>query len=487
MSPQVGPNSGTSVDPDSAAPSDPGAFTAMFENHAAHVFDYCSELLGDEDAAARATETALIAAQGVLEDPERLRAWLFALARECMNQLPESGTWYDGEATDEPPSRAGQGGRGNGHGGHDRRGRNGRPARQDDPAEARTEVLSAADIADYAERVAHAEGAGHAEPEFELAGDLADDLAGREQEIFDLVYRHGIRPDHLPVVLGVSPDRARAIFTAAVAAHAEAASASAAAGAQADQDGAGDIAGLEEKTAKPLAAVPPSVRHRTFQAVFGTDPPHARDDHARPPPPPDAAEDTGQPESFDRARKRLRIAAIAALPAAAAVGAILYFAGSPDAHSTADARRTTSTHNLSGMLTTGTADPGTSPSGHKQLFRSPTHAVLPVVDPAPGTGYPTPGPTHTTSKAHPSPTKIRTLSPSPSSAVPTTSPAPTSPAPTSPAPTSPPSSSASSTTAAATPSATPSASQSTGSSSLTAVLPVPGPSSPAVAVRLVLG
>lgn len=65
---------------------DLAAFAELYQAHAAHLFDYCRALLGDEAAAASATEAALITAQTVLQDQDRMRAWLFALGRrECLS------------------------------------------------------------------------------------------------------------------------------------------------------------------------------------------------------------------------------------------------------------------------------------------------------------------------------------------------------------------------------------------------------------------
>jgi RNA polymerase sigma factor (sigma-70 family) len=61
---------------------DLSAYAAILDEHERHVFDYCSRLVGDEAEAASATETAMVAAQSLLADPDRLRAWLFALARQ---------------------------------------------------------------------------------------------------------------------------------------------------------------------------------------------------------------------------------------------------------------------------------------------------------------------------------------------------------------------------------------------------------------------
>jgi len=90
------------------ASSDLSSFTEMFDAHAAYVFDYCNGLLGDQEEAASATESILIAAQSILQDREKMRTWLFALARrECMPVSPEradGGGAVSGSPAEELPA-----------------------------------------------------------------------------------------------------------------------------------------------------------------------------------------------------------------------------------------------------------------------------------------------------------------------------------------------------------------------------------------------
>ncbi len=71
---------------------DRSAFARMFDDHAAHLHDYCLSLLGDESEAAAAARVTLIAAYklgGRMTEPGRLRAWMFALGRrECLSASP---------------------------------------------------------------------------------------------------------------------------------------------------------------------------------------------------------------------------------------------------------------------------------------------------------------------------------------------------------------------------------------------------------------
>jgi RNA polymerase sigma factor (sigma-70 family) len=67
-----------------ATAGDRGAFAAIYDRYADRLHDFCWGLLRDRDEAADATQDAfLVAAErlGQLRDPERLRPWLYAVAR----------------------------------------------------------------------------------------------------------------------------------------------------------------------------------------------------------------------------------------------------------------------------------------------------------------------------------------------------------------------------------------------------------------------
>ena len=72
--------------------SQPDLFAEMFDEHAAHLFDYCRLLLGDPDDAASVTKVTLVAGASLiwcLRDRSRMRAWLLALSRrECLSENP---------------------------------------------------------------------------------------------------------------------------------------------------------------------------------------------------------------------------------------------------------------------------------------------------------------------------------------------------------------------------------------------------------------
>ncbi|MFI6736132.1 RNA polymerase sigma factor [Nonomuraea sp. NPDC050451] len=69
---------------------DPGALAALYDTYAESVYRYCWSLLLNADSAQVALRDTLIAAEahaGALADPDRLRTWLYALARaECLRR-----------------------------------------------------------------------------------------------------------------------------------------------------------------------------------------------------------------------------------------------------------------------------------------------------------------------------------------------------------------------------------------------------------------
>jgi RNA polymerase sigma factor (sigma-70 family) len=67
-----------------ATAGDRGAFAAIYDRYADRLHDFCWSLLRDRDEAADATQDAFVVAAerlGQLRDPERLRPWLYAVAR----------------------------------------------------------------------------------------------------------------------------------------------------------------------------------------------------------------------------------------------------------------------------------------------------------------------------------------------------------------------------------------------------------------------
>ena len=74
-----------------ARAGDRGAFAAIYDRYADRLHDFCWSVLRDRDEAADATQDAfLVAAErlGQLRDPERLRPWLYAVARSQALRRP---------------------------------------------------------------------------------------------------------------------------------------------------------------------------------------------------------------------------------------------------------------------------------------------------------------------------------------------------------------------------------------------------------------
>jgi hypothetical protein len=70
---------------------DRDTFTEAFARESARVFEYCRGLVGRDDLAARLTETALRSARSMLQEPERLRAWLAVADSQPTNADPGQG------------------------------------------------------------------------------------------------------------------------------------------------------------------------------------------------------------------------------------------------------------------------------------------------------------------------------------------------------------------------------------------------------------
>jgi DNA-directed RNA polymerase specialized sigma24 family protein len=120
------------------------AFATAFSAHAAHVFDYCRAIAGSDAVAASATVAALLSAWELPAAPHLLRARLVAAARREVHALAVSGA-------------------------------------------SQTSGLAAAGLQPYRAVVA-----------------VLSDLPAGPREVLALVYRHGVWPEQLPAVLGVS-------------------------------------------------------------------------------------------------------------------------------------------------------------------------------------------------------------------------------------------------------------------------------------------
>lgn len=90
---------------------DPQELAYLYDNYAAYIFDYCEEVLRDTDDAADAVRDTLVAAYasvGALADQDRLRSWLYAIARRqwpAYLQRPETAVTL---AADDDQLAAGQ-------------------------------------------------------------------------------------------------------------------------------------------------------------------------------------------------------------------------------------------------------------------------------------------------------------------------------------------------------------------------------------------
>src|SRR4051812_21762167 len=67
------------------------AFAEMYDAYATRLHDFCFSMLRSRDEAADAMQDTFVCALeriGQLRDPERLRAWLYAIARhECLRRI----------------------------------------------------------------------------------------------------------------------------------------------------------------------------------------------------------------------------------------------------------------------------------------------------------------------------------------------------------------------------------------------------------------
>ncbi|MFC5751085.1 RNA polymerase sigma factor [Actinomadura rugatobispora] len=140
------------------------ALTEVYDTYAPFLFDYCHGLLRDRVEAAGALRNTLIMARehvGRLSQPERLRGWLYALARkECMRRR-------------ESPNR-----------------HTGQEAPEADDGDLTEEQLSRRE-----ERRA-------------LAHSALAALSGRQREAIDLAARHELDATDLAGLFGIPPDEA---------------------------------------------------------------------------------------------------------------------------------------------------------------------------------------------------------------------------------------------------------------------------------------
>jgi RNA polymerase sigma factor (sigma-70 family) len=368
-------------DPDPAAPGDDALLVALFEPHAADLYDFCTSQIADKQEAADAAHATLIIAYVLsdrLRDADRLRAWLFALARrECASEEPVRAALpfsaWDSAGTvreAEPPT-----------------------------VEMRPTSIHARE---------------HAVRRAAVAALAA--LPGPEREVLDLVYRHNFSRAELPAILGLPDSRTQALLAAAVEQFER-------------SDEAGELKATDV-SAIPLASLPSSVLRKTAAVVVDPELASYRDSLAGNAgklgsdgfPPPGVLAQTPPHRKLVLASAVL--AALLLTPATA--GAVLfgYYGGSPQAIS----------HAFSHVFGSSPPSPQISgPTPHlpsDPLFkRKNANGGLPVV-PVPGRSSSRPSPHPSGSQSHqasPSPTSRNspTGSPLPSSSTSAPPPTPT--------------------------------------------------------------
>lgn len=165
------------------------AFADMYDAHAAYVFDYCHSVVGNRDRAAAASQATLIAAHslvGHLQDQNRLRAWLMALARR--------------ECQDSPSERA---------------------VAQASAGHTRRELAEALAFIDATDDDVDADDsgdlAGDDDPNLATVRTVLQKLSAEQREILSLVYRYGIDTFELPAILGIDAASVAELLTDAEA------------------------------------------------------------------------------------------------------------------------------------------------------------------------------------------------------------------------------------------------------------------------------
>jgi RNA polymerase sigma factor (sigma-70 family) len=424
-------------------PTDWTTFTDIFRAYAEYIFDYCIGVLGDQAEAAGATTVTFIQAQsllGRLRDPDRLEAWLYALARrECSSKHPARA-----ETSADAPHHAAYGTQA------DEAASGFAPADEADAGIAQPDVTAAAGSAMAAEGAAGSADPGSAPDGGPSRRNLADDdtdefsvifpdterrqsarqvlnafsalpaddrelltafsaLPPRDREVLDLVYWHGLRPAELAAILGVSTQRAHTVLNAAVRRFRAAA--------ERIQDTAAATGGeptrSEDKllAAMPVARMPRTVWRRTVRAVTDPDLRSYREAvvaHAGRLEPNGFPSQAAAPGS--RART-LQVAAAVVVPLAGGAALFLYMHGPASA---ADPAPLAATANASGPS-------GGSAQAHSAQAKASRKGALPIGALFPrhsalGTPPVTPVPTGGTHRApRPSPSSVHSPSPAPSS------------------------------------------------------------------------
>jgi RNA polymerase sigma factor (sigma-70 family) len=153
-----------------ATAGDRGAFAAIYDRYADRLHDFCWSVLRDREEAADATQDAfLVAAErlGQLRDPERLRPWLYAVARSqaFRRARARSRVAPEEEMTDLP-----------------------------DPATGPEQAAQRSDLR-------------------QLVWNAAAGLSERDRALLDLHLRHGLEGAELGQAMGVDPGHAYVLLS----------------------------------------------------------------------------------------------------------------------------------------------------------------------------------------------------------------------------------------------------------------------------------
>jgi len=422
--------------------ADRQVITNLYDTYAAHLFDYCVTVLRDPAAAADAVQDTLIAADaqiGRLRDPERLRVWLYCIARrQCLSDLPR------GSETITP-----------------------------DEIFVGYRVTIDADTSDF--EFPDVESAALARETLLVVTAALRGLSGDDQEVVSLAHRHGLGGADLATVLGISGRRAAALLSGASMRFEESADTAtvlrAGLGAcpvlqtiAGEGDPAaprltpelrrrltrhisscddcsrnrGDIFGPELLGAVPLAVLPAEFREQVTRTVFATEPGSYRRSVVR-----RAGKlgDDGFPvQPPGRSNLPKAMAASAALVVLIVGGVMFHELTS----ASASGPRTTA----AAVATTGPTSPPASTLASVPAVQK-KHKARRSSTPFPGQLGPTPGPTSVlpvpptspspsptrSRKPSPSPSHSRSPSPSPTKTTPTPTPTTPTPTPTTPTPT----------------------------------------------------
>ena len=153
-----------------ATAGDRGAFAAIYDRYADRLHDFCWSVLRDRDEAADATQDAfLVAAErlGQLRDPERLRPWLYAVARsQALRRVRARSRVAPEEEMTELP----------------------------DPASGPEQAAERSDLR-------------------ELVWNAAAGLSERDRALLDLHLRHGLEGAELGEAMGVEPGHAYVLLS----------------------------------------------------------------------------------------------------------------------------------------------------------------------------------------------------------------------------------------------------------------------------------